>query len=121
MRDEVGLTLVRTVGLRPPGTFVRLDNGGRLSCCRRGERANFPLVASVVDAKGAAIRNPGCTTRSAASSAFRRRWRAGGHRETALRTMVRLGCTRRSAAPASRADQAFFSGLLCPRATPCPG
>lgn len=51
-RDEVGLTLVRTVGLCPPGTFVRLDNGETAIVLRRGERANFPLVASVVDAKG---------------------------------------------------------------------
>ena len=51
-RDEVGLMLVRTVGLCPPGTFVRLDNGETAIVLRRGERANFPLVASVVDAKG---------------------------------------------------------------------
>ncbi|MBS0292647.1 MAG: phosphodiesterase [Proteobacteria bacterium] len=52
LRDEVGLTLVRTVGLCPPGTFVRLDNGETAIVLRRSERANFPLVASVLDAKG---------------------------------------------------------------------
>lgn len=52
VRGEVGLTLVRTVGLCPPGTFVRLDNGETAIVLRRSERANFPLVASVVDAKG---------------------------------------------------------------------
>ncbi|MBS0467119.1 MAG: phosphodiesterase [Proteobacteria bacterium] len=51
-RDEVGLTLVRTVGLCPPGSFVRLDNGETAIVLRRSERANFPLVASVVDARG---------------------------------------------------------------------
>ncbi len=52
VRDEVGLTLVRTVGLCPPGTFVRLDNGETAIVLRRSERANFPLVAGVVDARG---------------------------------------------------------------------
>ncbi|MBS0390979.1 MAG: phosphodiesterase [Proteobacteria bacterium] len=52
LRDEVGLTLVRTVGLCPPGTFVRLDNAETAIVLRRSERANFPLVASVLDAKG---------------------------------------------------------------------
>ncbi|BCN38325.1 hypothetical protein ALDI51_16440 [Alicycliphilus denitrificans] len=52
LRDEVGLTLVRTVGLCPPGTFVRLDNAETAIVLRRSERANFPLVASVVDARG---------------------------------------------------------------------
>ena len=51
-RDEVSLALVRAVGLCPPGTFVRLDNGETAIVLRRSERANFPLVASVVDAKG---------------------------------------------------------------------
>ncbi|MDE2415996.1 MAG: phosphodiesterase [Comamonadaceae bacterium] len=52
LRDEVGLTLVRTVGLCPPGTFVRLDNAETAIVLRRSERANFPLVASVLDTKG---------------------------------------------------------------------
>ncbi|WP_404299579.1 HD-GYP domain-containing protein [Alicycliphilus denitrificans] len=51
-RDEIGLSLVRTIGLCPPGTFVRLDNAETAIVLRRSERANFPLVASVLDAKG---------------------------------------------------------------------
>lgn len=51
-RDEVGLVLVRTVGLCPPGTFVRLDNGDTAIVLRRGDKPNMPLVASVLDASG---------------------------------------------------------------------
>jgi hypothetical protein len=52
-RDEVGYTLVRTVGLCPPGTFVRLDNGDTAVVLRRSAKINFPLVASVLDPSGA--------------------------------------------------------------------
>lgn len=52
-RDEVGLMLVRTVGLCPPGTFVRLDNGDTAIVLRRSDKPNLPLVASVLDASGA--------------------------------------------------------------------
>ena len=52
-RDEVGYTLVRTVGLCPPGTFVRLDNGETAVVLRRSAKTNFPLVASILDASGA--------------------------------------------------------------------
>lgn len=57
-RDEVSLTLVRTVGLCPPGTFVRLDNGETAVVLRRSEKANLPLVASVLNAKGEALNSP---------------------------------------------------------------
>src|SRR3990167_7075284 len=48
-RDEVGLVLVRTVGLCPPGTFVRLDNGDIAVVLRRSDKANMPVVASLLD------------------------------------------------------------------------
>ncbi|PWW46451.1 hypothetical protein DFR36_104237 [Melaminivora alkalimesophila] len=57
-RDEVSLTLVRTIGLCPPGTFVRLDNGEVAVVLRRSERANHPLVASVLSARGEALAVP---------------------------------------------------------------
>lgn len=57
-RDEASLALVRTVGLCPPGTFVRLDNGETAVVLRRSERANFPLVASVLNARGEALAAP---------------------------------------------------------------
>lgn len=58
LRDEVGLTLVRAVGLCPPGTLVRLDNAETAIVLRRSDRANLPLVASVLDAKGQALATP---------------------------------------------------------------
>ena len=57
-QDEVSLTLVRTVGLCPPGTFVRLDNGDTAVVLRRSDTANHPLVASVIDAKGVQRHEP---------------------------------------------------------------
>ena len=92
VRDEVGLTLVRTVGLCPPGTFVRLDNGETAIVLRRGERANFPLVASVVDAKG----EPQSEPRLYHTERGQQRIQAALARsavtvELPYRTMVRLG------------------------------
>ncbi|MBY0453727.1 MAG: phosphodiesterase [Burkholderiaceae bacterium] len=57
-RDEVGYTLVRTVGLCPPGTLVRLDNGEIAIVLRRSDKANLPLVASLLDHHGVPIRTP---------------------------------------------------------------
>ena len=51
-RDEVSFTLVRSIGLCPPGTFVRLDNGDTAIVLRRSEKANHPLVASLLDSAG---------------------------------------------------------------------
>ncbi|HNZ91094.1 MAG TPA: phosphodiesterase [Acidovorax sp.] len=51
--DEVGYTLVRSVGLCPPGTYVHLDNGDTAIVLRRGEKANQPFVASLLDRAGA--------------------------------------------------------------------
>lgn len=56
--DEVGYMLVRTVGLCPPGTFVRLDNGDTGVVLRRSEKPNLPLVASLLDPSGAQLREP---------------------------------------------------------------
>ncbi|WP_440111558.1 HD-GYP domain-containing protein [Acidovorax sp. BL-A-41-H1] len=51
-RDEVSYTLVRSVGLCPPGTFVKLDNGDTAIVLRRSDKANLPLVASLLDQSG---------------------------------------------------------------------
>jgi hypothetical protein len=51
-RDEVSYTLVRLVGLCPPGTFVKLDNGDTAIVLRRSDKANHPLVASLLDHNG---------------------------------------------------------------------
>ncbi len=57
-RDEVGLMLVRTVGLCPPGSFVRLDNGDIAVVLRRGTQANMPVVASLVDRQNHPLSEP---------------------------------------------------------------
>ena len=57
-RDEVGVSLVRSIGLCPPGTFVRLDNGDTAIVLRRSEHANLPLVASLLDRTGACLNEP---------------------------------------------------------------
>ncbi|WP_313074999.1 HD domain-containing phosphohydrolase [Melaminivora sp.] len=90
--DEVGVVLVRAVGLCPPGTFVRLDNGEVAVVLRRSERVNSPLVASVVSADGEALATP-CLHRTAdgavrIQSALAR---SAVGVELNQRTMVRLG------------------------------
>ncbi len=56
--DDVVVALMRTVGLCPPGTFVRLTNGDTAVVLRRSERVNFPLVASVARADGEPLDTP---------------------------------------------------------------
>ncbi len=56
--DEVGFVLARTVGLCPPGTFVKLDNGDTAIVLRRGESPSYPIVASLVDAEGEPYPDP---------------------------------------------------------------
>lgn len=57
-QDEVGYALVRTVGLCPPGTLVRLDNGDTAMVLRRSSQIHHPLVARVLDASGRPYRTP---------------------------------------------------------------
>lgn len=91
-RDEVGFALVRSVGLCPPGTFVRLDNGDTAIVLRRSEHANLPLVASLLDSTGAHFsearlhRTSDGKPRIQAAMA-----RAEVQTELNHRTMVRLG------------------------------
>ena len=92
-RDEVSYTLVRSVGLCPPGTFVRLDNGDTAIVLRRGEKANQPLVASLLDRAGAHHARPGIyqtgmTNKPRIQSALARSAVAVALNH---RTMVRLG------------------------------
>jgi hypothetical protein len=56
--DEVGRVLVRAVGLCPPGTFVRLDNGEIAVVMRRSSKANHPHVAIVINDMGELINQP---------------------------------------------------------------
>jgi len=50
--DLVGQTLVRAVGLCPPGTYVRLDNDDLAVVLRRSSKPNQPYVAIVGNASG---------------------------------------------------------------------
>lgn len=50
--DEIGHALVRTVGLCPPGTFVRLDNSEVAVVMRRSSKPNHPHVAIVLNDNG---------------------------------------------------------------------
>lgn len=50
--DEVGHALLRTVGICPPGTFVRLADHRIAVVLRRSGRPGEPWVATVLDAQG---------------------------------------------------------------------
>lgn len=65
--DEVGRVLVRAVGLCPPGTFVRLDNGEVAVVMRRSSKANHPHVAIVISDMGELINQPRLHRTAAAS------------------------------------------------------
>ncbi len=56
--DEVGQALARCVGLCPPGTYVRLDNGDIGIVLRRSEPPAPPQVASVIGADGHSLYPP---------------------------------------------------------------
>ena len=57
-QDEVGLALVRLLGMYPPGTFVRLKRGETALVLRRGARAGTPVVAVVVNRAGEPLGTP---------------------------------------------------------------
>lgn len=56
--DEVGQALVNTIGLCPPGTFVRLDNEDIAIVMRRSNQPNRPHVAVVADGEGNMLPQP---------------------------------------------------------------
>ena len=56
--DDVGQALVRAVGLCPPGTFVRLDNGEIAVVMRRSAKPNHPHVAIVLRETGQLVGQP---------------------------------------------------------------
>lgn len=105
--DEVGRMLVRTVGLCPPGTFVRLDNGDTAIVLRRSDKANLPLVASLLDASGTHL-HEACLRHTAQGKPRVQSALARNEVTVELnhRTMVRLGlyaaqqrCSSAAAAP----------------------
>jgi hypothetical protein len=50
--DEIGSAVVKTLGIYPPGSYVRLASGETAVVLRRGLRANQPRVASIVRPDG---------------------------------------------------------------------
>lgn len=56
--DLIGHSLVRTVGLCPPGTYVRLDSGEIAVVMRRSSKPNYPHVAIVLNEFGDPLPQP---------------------------------------------------------------
>ena len=91
-RDEVSYTLVRSIGLCPPGTFVKLDNGETAVVLRRSERANHPLVASLLDRNGHHLAQPSLLQTASGKARIQSALaRSAVSLELNHRTMVRLG------------------------------
>lgn len=91
-RDEVSYTLVRSIGLCPPGTFVKLDNGETAIVLRRSDKANHPLVATVLDNKGKSQALPSLYQTSNGKPRIQSALaRSAVSLELNHRTMVRLG------------------------------
>ncbi|MGY0197756.1 HD-GYP domain-containing protein [Leptothrix sp. BB-4] len=56
--DEYGSALLRTLGMYPPGSYVRLVGGEIAVVMARGERANEPRVAVLVGSSGLPLPEP---------------------------------------------------------------
>jgi hypothetical protein len=56
--NPVGQALVRVIGMYPPGTYVQLDDKRIAIVTRKGNLANMPDVAVVLDKAGEPIRPP---------------------------------------------------------------
>lgn len=56
--DSIGATLLRVVGLYPPGTFVELANGETAVVIVRGAKAHTPIVASMRRKDGGLLMQP---------------------------------------------------------------
>lgn len=56
--DSIGATLLRVVGLYPPGTFVELANGESAVVIVRGSKAHTPIVASMRRKDGGLLMQP---------------------------------------------------------------
>ena len=56
--DSIGATLLRVVGLYPPGTFVELANGESAVVILRGAKAHTPIVASMRRKDGGLLMQP---------------------------------------------------------------
>jgi len=57
--DSIGATLLRVLGLYPPGTWVSLSNGETGIVVARGAKAHTPIVAALRRADGGLLMQPG--------------------------------------------------------------
>lgn len=51
-QNPVPGTIIKEIGIYPPGSFVKLQNGETAIVVRRGENANTPIVFSIASGKG---------------------------------------------------------------------
>jgi HD-GYP domain-containing protein (c-di-GMP phosphodiesterase class II) len=56
--NEVGHALIRAVGLCPPGTYVRMEDGSIAVVMRRSAKPNLPHVAIVSTPQGETLHQP---------------------------------------------------------------
>ncbi len=70
--DAMGATLLRVLGLYPPGTYVELANGELGVVIERGNRAHTPLVASLRRGDGSVLLVPQARDTSLRAHAVRR-------------------------------------------------
>jgi hypothetical protein len=54
----LGAVFIRTLGIYPPGSFVRLANDEVAVVVKRGRRANMPQVLSIVGRQGMPLGEP---------------------------------------------------------------
>lgn len=78
--DSIGATLLRVLGLYPPGTYVALANGELGVVVRRGDKAHTPLVASLRRADGGLLMQPSVRDSSLRGYAVRSGLRTGALR-----------------------------------------
>jgi HD-GYP domain-containing protein (c-di-GMP phosphodiesterase class II) len=65
--DQAGAAIIKATGLYPPGTYVTLANGEIAVVVKRGMKANWPKVASLIGREGLPLGTPAIRdTRSAA-------------------------------------------------------
>ena len=83
---------MRSIGLCPPGTFVKLDNGETAIVLRRSDKANHPLVASLLDNTGNHRSQPSLYQTASGKPRIQSALaRSAVSLELNHRTMVRLG------------------------------
>jgi hypothetical protein len=58
VRDGLASLFIKAIGVFPPGTAVRLENGELAVVVRRGESASTPHVASIIGPRGMPLAQP---------------------------------------------------------------